>query len=87
MSHHGQRLRAGAPSPSVQAAKFALAVTLVDSDLIPRRGHRPRPVARHLDDGWTREVTRLCTDSTPNACKQAIRRSLAGGKVAGITSA
>jgi hypothetical protein len=29
-----------------------------------------RPVARHLDDGWTREVTRLCTDSTPNACSK-----------------
>lgn len=23
-----------------------------------------RPVARHLDDGWTLEVTRNCTDST-----------------------
>lgn len=23
-----------------------------------------RPVARHLDDGWTAEVTRLCTDET-----------------------
>jgi hypothetical protein len=27
-----------------------------------------RPVARHSDDGWTAEVTRLCTDGTPNAC-------------------
>jgi len=27
-----------------------------------------RPVARHLDDGWTAEVTRLCTDGTKNAC-------------------
>lgn len=25
-----------------------------------------RPVARHLDDGWTAEVTRLCTDGTKN---------------------
>ena len=23
-----------------------------------------RPVARHLDDGWTLEVNRLCTDGT-----------------------
>jgi hypothetical protein len=29
-----------------------------------------RPVARHLDDGWTLEVTRLCTDATPNACSK-----------------
>lgn len=27
-----------------------------------------RPVARHLDDGSTVEVVRLCTDGTPNAC-------------------
>ncbi len=27
-----------------------------------------RPVARHLDDGLTLEVTRVATDSTRNAC-------------------
>lgn len=27
-----------------------------------------RPVSRYLDDGWTLEVTRLCTDGTQNAC-------------------
>ena len=27
-----------------------------------------RPVSRHLDDGWTLEVNRLCTDGTKNAC-------------------
>lgn len=27
-----------------------------------------RPVARHLDDGWTLEVTRVATDGCPNAC-------------------
>jgi hypothetical protein len=27
-----------------------------------------RPVARHLDDGKTLEVLRVCTDGTPNAC-------------------
>lgn len=27
-----------------------------------------RPVARHLDDGKTLEVVRLCTDGTPNTC-------------------
>ena len=26
-----------------------------------------RPVARHLDDTWTAELTRCCTDGTPNA--------------------
>ena len=27
-----------------------------------------RPVARHLDNSWTLEVTRCCTDGTKNAC-------------------
>lgn len=27
-----------------------------------------RPVARRLQDSWTAEVTRVCTDGTPNAC-------------------
>ena len=27
-----------------------------------------RPVSRHLDDGLTLEVTRLCTNGTRNAC-------------------
>lgn len=27
-----------------------------------------RPVARRLDDGYTLEINRLCTDGTPNAC-------------------
>jgi len=29
-----------------------------------------RPVARMLQDGWTLEVTRLCTDGTKNACSK-----------------
>ena len=27
-----------------------------------------RPIARKLDNGWTLEVNRLCTDGTKNAC-------------------
>ena len=27
-----------------------------------------RPVARHLDNDWTLEVNRCCTDGTKNAC-------------------
>lgn len=26
-----------------------------------------RPISRHMDDGWTLEVNRLCTDGTKNA--------------------
>ena len=36
-----------------------------------------RPVARQLDDGQHLEITRVCTDGTPNACSMlygAVRR-------------
>ena len=29
-----------------------------------------RPVARHLDNGYTAEVTRLCTDDTPHVASK-----------------
>ena len=29
-----------------------------------------RPVARRLDNGWTLEVNRVCTDGTPHACSK-----------------
>ena len=32
-----------------------------------------RPVARKAQDGWTAEVTRLCTDGTRNACSMLYR--------------
>lgn len=48
-----------------------------------------RPVARGLDDGLTVEVTRVCTDGSPNACSMlygaARRTSLAKGYRRGLT--
>ena len=32
-----------------------------------------RPVSRHMDDGWTLEVNRCCTDGTRNACSMLYR--------------
>lgn len=32
-----------------------------------------RPVSRHLDNGFTLEVTRCCTDGTKNACSMLYR--------------
>lgn len=32
-----------------------------------------RPVSRYLDDGWTLEVNRLCTDGTHNAVAFCMR--------------
>lgn len=40
-----------------------------------------RPVARHLDDGLTLEITRVATDGTRNACSSllgAVRRATFG---------
>lgn len=34
-----------------------------------------RPVSRHVDDGWTLEVNRLCTDGTMNACSKLYSQS------------
>ena len=46
--------------------KFAVACN--DGDKIVGVAIIGRPIARHLDDSWTLEVTRLCTDGTKNAC-------------------
>lgn len=50
-----------------QGHKFSIACYSDDGQLIGV-AICGRPVARHLDDGMTLEVTRLCTDGTYNAC-------------------
>lgn len=42
-----------------------------------------RPVARHLDDGWTVEVTRLCTDGSRNACSMLYRAAWRAARAMG----
>jgi hypothetical protein len=44
-----------------------------ETDTIRGVGIVGRPVARMLQDGYTAEVTRLCTDGTPNACSMLYR--------------
>ncbi len=46
--------------------KFSIAVTY--SGIVRGVAIVGRPVSRHLDDGWTLEVNRCCTDGTANAC-------------------
>ena len=46
--------------------KFSLAVA--DGDIIHGVAMVGRPVSRRLDDGWTLEVNRCCTDGSKNAC-------------------
>lgn len=42
-----------------------------------------RPVSRERDDGWTMEVTRLCTDGTKNACSLLYAASWRAAKAMG----
>ena len=50
----------------VVGAKFAIAVS--SDGVIRGVAIVGRPVSRHLDNGWTLELTRCCTDGTKNAC-------------------
>ncbi len=49
----------------VPGCKFAIGVS--DGEKVVGIALVGRPVARHLDDGWTLEVNRTCTDGTKNA--------------------
>tara|TARA_Y100000310_G_scaffold100468_1_gene98332 strand:- start:3913 stop:4347 length:435 start_codon:yes stop_codon:yes gene_type:complete len=51
-----------------QGHKFSIAVN--DGEAVVGVVMVGRPVSRHRDDGWTAEVTRCCTDGTPNACSK-----------------
>ncbi|HEX6984270.1 MAG TPA: XF1762 family protein [Planctomycetaceae bacterium] len=42
-----------------------------------------RPVARKLDDGFTAEITRVCTDGTRNACSFLLGRVRAACRAMG----
>lgn len=43
-----------------------------------------RPKARHLQDGWTAEVTRLCVlDGHPNACSRLYQAAKRGAQALG----
>ena len=51
------------PTPG---AKFSIAVSR--DEIVHGVCIVGRPVARMLDDGWTLEVNRVCTDGARNAC-------------------
>lgn len=50
----------------MQGCKFCVAVS--NEDKVVGVAIVGRPVARLLDNGWTLEVNRCCTDGTRNAC-------------------
>src|SRR3989344_9566085 len=70
------------PAPG---AKFALAVTLPGSDCICGVAIVGRPAARHLDDGWTLAVTRLCTNGAFNACSKLYGAAWQAARALGYT--
>lgn len=42
-----------------------------------------RPISRMLDNGWTIEVNRCCSDGTPNACSMLYRAAWRAGSAMG----
>lgn len=61
--------------------KFSIGVS--DGEKIVGVSICGRPVSRHLDDGWTLEVNRLCTDGTRNACSILYAASARAAKAMG----
>ena len=64
-----------------QGHKFSLAVA--SDGVLVGVAVVGRPIARYLDDGKTLEVTRLCTDGTPNACSKLYSASWRVGREMG----
>jgi hypothetical protein len=54
-----------------QGGIFAVAVS--DGEKVRGVAIVGRPVARMASDGWTAEVTRVCTDGARNACSMLYR--------------
>jgi len=68
----------------VPGAKFCVAVS--EEDVVRGVAIVGRPVARHLDDGWTLEVNRCCTDGTRNACSMLYATAWKAARAMGYTS-
>ena len=52
----------------VAGCKFCVAVSITGEEIVRGVAIVGRPVSRVLDNGWTLEVNRCCTDGTANAC-------------------
>src|SRR5689334_16682275 len=53
---------------AVQGAKFCVGIADETTGMLRGVVIVGRPIARLLQDGYTLEVTRCCTDGPPNAC-------------------
>jgi len=65
----------------MQGCKFCVAVS--SGDKVAGVAIVGRPVARLLDDGWTLEVNRCCTDGTKNACSMLYSAAWRAAKALG----
>ena len=66
------------------APKFGLfAIGCADGGKIVGVSIVMRPVSRALDDGFTAEVSRLCTDGSPNACSKLYAASWRAARAMG----
>jgi|TARA_R100000084_G_C4531286_1_gene91281 hypothetical protein len=68
----------------VPGAKFCVAVS--KDDEVRGVAIVGRPVSRHIDDGWTLEVNRCCTDGTRNACSMLYATAWKAAKAMGYKS-
>ena len=66
----------------VPGAKFCLAVS--EGDKVRGVAIVGRPVARLLDNGWTLEVNRVCTDGARNACSMLYGAAWRAAKALGF---
>lgn len=67
----------------VPGTKFSIAVS-DETNKVRGVAIVGRPVARHLDDGWTLEVNRCCTDGTMNACSMLYGAAWKAAKALGF---
>jgi hypothetical protein len=65
----------------MQGCKFCVAVS--NEDKVVGVAIVGRPVARLLDNGWTLEVNRCCTDGTKNACSMLYSSAWKAAKALG----
>jgi len=65
----------------MQGCKFCVAVSF--DDKVVGVAIVGRPVARLLDNGWTLEVNRCCTDGTKNACSMLYSAAWKAAKALG----
>ena len=63
--------------------KFCIAVS--DGETIHGVAMCGRPVSRYLDDGYTCEINRVCTDGAPNACSMLYGACCRVAKAMGYT--